>query len=78
MKKIRTTFLTFFLIVAGSVMLNGKNLTILETIDPSNHELLDVEISGNYMIIPGGLGGASVFDVSDPVNPIQISTIFAG
>ncbi|NQU67929.1 MAG: hypothetical protein HQ510_08315 [Candidatus Marinimicrobia bacterium] len=53
----------------------GKNLTLANRIDPSNHELLDVEIAGNIMMIPGGLGGTAIFNVSDPLSPVQISSI---
>ncbi len=52
-----------------------RNLTILQRIDPSNHELLDVEISGDLMMIPGGLGGVSIFDVNDPYHPQQLSSM---
>ncbi len=63
----------FLLILIGLIF--PKNLTILERIDPSNHELLDVEISGDLMMIPGGLGGVSIFDISDLYNPVQLSAI---
>ncbi|MFQ6609456.1 MAG: hypothetical protein ACE5D7_01520 [Fidelibacterota bacterium] len=56
-------------------ILSGKNLTLVERIDPSNHELLDVEIAGNIMMIPGGLGGTAIFNVIDPLSPVQISSI---
>ncbi|NOZ07892.1 MAG: hypothetical protein GXO91_03310 [FCB group bacterium] len=61
------------LLLIGAIF--PKNLTILERIDPSNHELLDVEISGDLMMIPGGLGGVSIFDISDPYQPDQLSAI---
>ncbi len=36
-------------------------------------ELIDVEHRGGILAIPGGLGGTSIVDVSDPTNPIEIN-----
>lgn len=73
MKNRRNYFI--FIIIILSVYLNGKNLTIEQKITPSNYELLDVEIENNLMMIPGGLGGTSIFNISDPQNPVEISSI---
>ena len=45
------------------------NLTPLATFDPSNFELLDVEISGDFAYIPGGLQGLNILNISDPAAP---------
>ena len=60
--------LTIFL---SSVLLS-KNLSLLERFDPECRELLDVEISGNLMIIPGNLEGVEFYDISNPSQPVQI------
>ena len=63
----------FLILFVG--FLSAKNLTIEQRITPSNFELLDVEIDNGLMIIPGGLGGSSIFDISDPNDPHQIGQI---
>ena len=55
--------------------LAAKNLKILKTVSPFNYEQIDVEIDGNRMIIPAGLGGAEIYDISDPKNPQSIGNI---
>ena len=60
-------FLTFIIIFAGT--LSAKNLRFVQTVQPFNYELIDVEIDGDLMIIPAGLGGAEIYDISDPRNP---------
>lgn len=58
------------LVLASS--LPGKNLTLLQEIDPSNHELLDIESSKDLAIIAGGLGGTAIYDISNPKNPDEL------
>ena len=55
------------LVLASS--LPGKNLRLLQEIDPSNHELLDIGSSKDLAIIAGGLGGTAIYDISNPKNP---------
>lgn len=53
----------------------AKDIKIVKTFTPLCNELLDVEIEGNLMIVPGGLGGAVVFNISNPSDPVTLSTI---
>ena len=55
--------------------MSAKNLTIVERMDRSNHELLDLECAGNIMMISGGLGGTAIFNLNDPLFSVQISSI---
>ena len=59
----------FILICSLAGFLPAKNLRFVQTINPFNYELIDVEIDGNLMIVPAGLGGAEIYDISDPLNP---------
>ena len=79
--KTRTSQL-FLGVVITSLLLNlslqtaaGKNLTLLQTINPENYELLDVEIEQNLMIIPGGLGGSILYDISDFEAPNELGSL---
>ena len=53
----------------------SKNLTLESRFNPPARELMDVEIIGDIMIIPGNLDGYDFFDISDPTNPVHISNI---
>jgi len=55
----------------------GKNLSLLNRYDSPNHELLDVEIDGNYAYVPAGLGGLNIIDISNPENPFAVSEYFS-
>jgi hypothetical protein len=61
--------LLMLIIVSTAASLSAKNLRFLQTVQPYNYELLDVEIDGDLMIVPAGLGGAEIYDISDPRNP---------
>lgn len=60
-------------VMAVLSFLPAKNLEIITTYDPPNHELLDVEISGDYAYVPGGLGGLNIIDISVPAAPVAVS-----
>jgi hypothetical protein len=60
-----------FLLLLGVGNISGKNLTQIYSKSPSNFELLDIEIQFSKMIIPAGLGGAVLYDISDPENPTE-------
>ena len=51
----------------------GKNLIIHNTYDPTVRELLDVEIVGNTLIIPGNLQGIEFYDISNPQTPVHLT-----
>ena len=51
----------------------AKNLTLEHRINPPNRELMDVEIFGDIMIIPGNLDGYDFYDISVPTEPVIIS-----
>ena len=51
----------------------AKNLTLEHRINPPNRELMDVEIFGDIMIIPGNLDGYDFYDISDPLDPTIIT-----
>ena len=74
----RTLKLFMLISVLFYSSLMGKNLQILKNIEPLNYEQIDVEIDGNLMIITGGLGGAVLYDISDPGNPISLSDLRLG
>jgi len=63
------------LLVPGIIM--GENLKLISAIRPSVIELLDVEIFGNHVFVPGGLGGLDIINVADPANPISLSRLTA-
>lgn len=65
-------FLTLFILIFPTVS-SGWNLTQLAVYDSPNHELLDVEISGEYAFVPAGLGGLNIIDISDPERPYVVS-----
>jgi len=51
----------------------GKNLTLINRINPPAREHMDVEIVGDIMIIPGNLDGYDFFDISNPLEPTLIT-----
>tara|TARA_Y100000034_G_C6908631_1_gene422494 strand:- start:4475 stop:5860 length:1386 start_codon:yes stop_codon:yes gene_type:complete len=51
----------------------AKNLTLESRINPPARELMDVEIVGNILIIPGNLDGYDFYDISAPDSPQHIS-----
>ncbi|MCB1583653.1 MAG: hypothetical protein KDI92_11355 [Xanthomonadales bacterium] len=40
----------------------------------TSHIVSDVDISGNYVYLSLGTGGFEIWDISDPVNPVVVST----
>ena len=56
-------------------ILLGKNLTIHNTYDPISRELLDAEIVGNTLILPGNLQGIEFYDISDPQIPVHLDNL---
>ena len=52
-----------------------KNLSLESRLNPPARELMDIEIFGNIMIIPGNLDGYDFFNISDPTNPVHLSNI---
>lgn len=52
----------------------AKNLTLIGAYNPPNHELLDIEIAGDYAYVPGGLGGLNILDVSNPAMPVAVAS----
>jgi hypothetical protein len=67
-------FLSLFLLLFSHGNISALNLERLSSLGLSNFELLDVEYRQGFLVIPAGLGGTSVVDVSDPSNPVQISS----
>ena len=65
MKKIVLLFLPFLCF--------AKNLTLENRFNPPARELMDVEIIGDIMIIPGNLDGYDFYDISNPTNPTPVS-----
>ncbi len=63
------------LLLAFVALLPAKNLKFIQTVDPFNYELIDVEIDGDLMIVPAGLGGAEIYDISDPRNPTPLGNM---
>ena len=57
------------------VLCFSKNLTLENRFNPPARELLDVEIIGDIMIIPGNLDGYDFYDISDPTYPVHLSNI---
>ena len=55
--------------------LSGKNLVIHNTYDPTARELLDAEIVGNTLILPGNLQGIEFYDISIPQNPVHLDNL---
>ena len=51
----------------------AKNLTLESRINPPARELMDVEIVGNILIIPGNLEGYDFYDISAPDSPQHIT-----
>ena len=51
----------------------AKNLTLEHRINPPNREVMDVEIFGDIMIIPGNLDGYDFYDISVPTEPVIIT-----
>jgi len=56
-------------------ILNGKNLTIHSFYDPTARELLDAEIVGNTLILPGNLQGIEFYNISNPQNPVHLDNL---
>lgn len=52
-----------------------KNLSLESRFNSPARELMDVELFGDIMMIPGNLDGYDFFDISDPANPVHISNI---
>ena len=65
--------LIYLLVVFTTVF--PKNLSLESRLNPPARELMDVEIFGNIMIIPGNLDGYDFFNISDPTNPVHLSNI---
>ena len=63
------------LILLLPVFCFSKNLTLENRFNPPARELMDVEIVGDIMIIPGNLDGYDFYDISDPAHPIHLSNI---
>jgi len=55
--------------------LSGKNLIIHNTYDPTARELLDAEIIGNTLILPGNLQGIEFYNISNPQNPVRLDNL---
>ena len=55
------------------VFCTAKNLTLESRINPPARELMDVEIVGNILIIPGNLEGYDFYDISAPDSPQHIT-----
>lgn len=68
--------LLLFMLFASTAF--SKNLTLVKSMTPPNFELLDVKIYQNHMIIPAGLGGAVLFDISDPQAPRSLAGMRPG
>lgn len=66
-----------FLMIFPSVHF-GWDLTLLSSYYPSNHELMDVEIAGDYAYVPGGLNGLDIIDISNPHSPTHMASYIAG
>lgn len=56
-------------------ILGGKNLIIHNTYDPTARELLDAEIVGNTLILPGNLQGIEFYDISNPQTPVHLDNL---
>ena len=56
-------------------ILLGKNLNIHNTYDPTSRELLDAEIVGNTLILPGNLQGIEFYDISNPQTPVHLDNL---
>ncbi len=66
------------ILICSIYFLNGLNLTIHFTQNPPNHEMLDVEIAGNILIVPGNLGGMAIYDIANPESPELLTTYEIG
>jgi len=62
---------TLLLLVTG---IEAKNLSILSSSRLDNYELLDVYLEGDLALIPAGLGGLNIVNISDPANPQVLSS----
>ena len=69
--------LSLLLVAIIPFRISAWNLTYLSSFNPINFELLDVEISGNYAYIPGGLEGLNIIDISDPSSPFIVAEYLA-
>lgn len=69
--KILTSFI-LLIFLYGNV--KAKNIALLGAYNPPNHELLDIEIVGDYAYVPGGLGGLNILDVSNPAMPVAVAS----
>ncbi len=54
--------------------LEAKNLSILSSSRLDNYELLDVYIENDLALIPAGLGGLNIVDISNPASPKVLSS----
>ena len=53
--------------------LTAKNLSLESRINPPARELMDVEVIGNLLIVPGNLDGYDFYDISVPNDPQHIT-----
>lgn len=73
------SYISFLIIcLAFSLGVEAKNLKELNRFTPENFELLDVEIGFGHMIVPAGLGGAVLYDLSEPLIPAYRATMSVG
>ena len=72
--KVKHMILLFTILISINFGL-GKNLIIHGTYDPTSRELLDVEIVGNTLIIPGNLQGIEFYDIANPQTPAHLANL---
>lgn len=60
-------------LAVGASALHGKNLEILWRSNLDNFELLDVYTLNDLALIPAGLGGLNILDISNPSSPVVLS-----
>ena len=63
------------LLLLMPLLCSAKNLTLESRINPPARELMDVEIVGDIMMIPGNLDGYDFYNISDPKNPTHLANI---
>ena len=72
--KVKHMILLFTILISINFGL-GKNLIIHGTYDPTSRELLDVEIVGNTLIIPGNLQGIEFYNIANPQTPAHLANL---
>lgn len=72
-----TPALFLLILLLHPASLSGLNLQMLANRGLSNFELLDVEQKDGFLVVTAGLNGTTVVDVTDPSNPIQLSSYSA-